>query len=169
MLFRFIAYFTGPWVLLIFSLTMLSWREALTYFVVGALWTYLSWEDQQHLSVPSIFLYIIAAITAILGLGVISPSFEKIEIAACLIIALVFLKFYEALKRRLMLGGADVVAISTLAVHLTLNTIGIWLMLAGLLGILSYLKDDKHKSCKIPFLPYLSASWLIVISGSNLL
>ena len=169
MLLRFIAYFIGPWILLISSLNMLSWREAITYCVVGTLWMYLSWEDQKHLSVPSVLLFIIAAITAILGLGVISPSYEQIEIAVLLVIALLFLKFYEALKRRPMLGGADVVAIATLAVHLTLNTIGIWLTLAGLLGLLSYLKDGQNKNCKVPFLPNLTASWLIVIGGSNLL
>lgn len=169
MLLRFIAYFIGPWILMISCLNMLSWREAFTYCAVGTLWMYLSWEDQKHLSVPSILLYLIAAITALLGLGMISPSFEQIEIAALLIIALVLLKFYEAIKRRQVLGSADVVAIATLAIHLTLDTIGIWLALAGLLGILSYLKNCKNKSCMIPFLPNLTASWLIVISGSNLL
>jgi prepilin signal peptidase PulO-like enzyme (type II secretory pathway) len=143
----------------------MDWSDFVVYLLICASWTYLSWEDQKYLSVPTFQLYLIAVLTAFFGICNQSLSQPLILYISGFLVCSLMLHFYQLWSGRQILGGADSLAILALGVHLNIELLGVWLALSGGLGLISYATNRLKKSDKIPFLPYITIAWMCVVIG----
>ena len=164
-IYRFCAYFSGPWFLLFYTSHLMDWYDFVIYLLICASWTYLSWEDQRYLSVPTFQLYLIAILTAAYGIYNQWLSQQLILYISGFLVCSLMLHFYQLWSRRQILGGADSLAILALGVHLNIELLGVWLALSGGLGLISYATNGLTRSDKIPFLPYITIAWMCVVTG----
>ena len=65
-------------------------------------------------------------------------------------------------KNKSLIGSADYVVIVSLGFTLHPHTLGLWLIIACAIPLISIASHKKVWAKKIPFIPYLTASWLLV-------
>jgi len=164
-IYRFCAYFSGPWFLLFYTSHRMDLHDFGLYLLISASWTYLSWEDQKYLSVPTLPLYFIAIFTAAAGIYNQWLSLQLIMYFSGFLTCSLMLHFYQLWSGRQILGGADSLAILSLGVHLNIELLGVWLALSGGLGLISYASNRLKLIDKIPFLPYITIAWMFVVTG----
>lgn len=164
-IYRFCAYFSGPWFLLFYTSHLVNWYDFVISLLICASWTYLSWEDQKYLSVPTFQLYLIAILTATFGIYNQWLSLQLILYVSGFLACSLMLHFYQLWSGRQILGGADSLAILSLGVHLNIELLGVWLALSGGLGLISFATNRLTRNEKIPFLPYITISWMFVVTG----
>lgn len=127
-------------------------------------WIYLSFEDILKLSVPSIPLNLISLLTLLLA------GFQRQEITSYLIILLLIIFIFSLiwvaniLTKKNLMGAADFIVISSLGFTLKPNLIGPWLLLASLIPLISVLISEDKKNKKLPFIPYLTISWMLIFT-----
>ena len=127
-------------------------------------WIYLSFEDILKLSVPSIPLNLISLLTLLLAV------LQRQEITSYLItsalIVFIFSLIWAAniLTKKSLMGLADFIAISSLAFTLRPDLIGPWLLLASLIPLIALFISKDKKNEKLPFIPYLTVSWMLIFT-----
>ena len=127
-------------------------------------WIYLSIEDILKLSVPSIPLNLISLLTLLLAV------LQRQEITSYLIIlaliVFIFSLIWAAniLTKKSLMGLADFIVISSLAFTLRPDLIGPWLLLASLIPLIALFISKDKKNEKLPFIPYLTVSWMLIFT-----
>ena len=125
-------------------------------------WIYLSIEDTVKLSIPTVPLYLVSLLTLLLAF------LQKQEIASFFLVLVMIIFIFSIIwianiltKKRLM-GSADFIAIFSFAFTLNPNLIGPWLLLASLIPLIGLISSYGNKSKKLPFIPYLTVSWMVI-------
>ena len=68
----------------------------------------------------------------------------------------------QRLRKKMLMGPADLIAIVSLGFTLAPQTLGLWIIIACALPLIGMIANRELWSQKIPFIPYLTASWLLV-------
>jgi prepilin signal peptidase PulO-like enzyme (type II secretory pathway) len=123
---------------------------------------YLSWQDWRHESVPIWALGLWGLICIIYAYTI---HFHKDTfIALASVSALLYL--YQWVRKKELIGFADIVIITSLCVGISLDMAPLFLILAGLLGsATAYFTSSKH----FPFLPsiFVAAAITITLQSFN--
>ena len=139
-----------------------------TVFVITCLiWIPLTVEDAIYQHVSAKLLYFSTFLTIIMAINFGSNSlFDITVLVSFMIILLICVQYLEYRLNQTFIGSADYFAGSAFMSVLPVTSIGIWLIVFPMLGILGYFL--KLRSAKqIPLLPYMLAGWCLVFSQTG--
>ena len=134
----------------------------LLFIALACGWIYLSVEDISKLSVPTIPLYVISFMTIILAILQQQTLLSYLLILFMLVIIFTLILIANIVTKKNLMGSADYIVIGSLAFTLIPNLIGPWLLLSASLPLIGILFSQKKKSEKLPFIPYLTVSWMLI-------
>ena len=142
--------------------------ENRTIFVITCLiWIPLTVEDAIYQHVSAKLLYFSTLLTIIMAINFGSNSLLDIAVLVALIIILMIcVKYLEHRRNQTVIGSADYFAGSAFMSMLPITSIGIWLMVFPMLGILGYFLNLRSAK-QIPLLPYMLAGWCVVFSQTG--
>ena len=137
-------------------------------FVITCLiWIPLTVEDAIYQHVSAKLLYFSTLLTIIMAINFGSNSLLDIAVLVALIIILMIcVKYLEHRRNQTVIGSADYFAGSAFMSMLPITSIGIWLMVFPMLGILGYFLNLRSAK-QIPLLPYMLAGWCVVFSQTG--
>lgn len=144
----------------LFLLVEKSTAEILYFLLICVLWLPLSIDDLKSNSVNRLFLYLASFLSCACLFVVREPSFTDLIISP-LIVLVVFLVAWmiENKKGHKAIGPADYLAIFSLSFSLLAYTIGIWVILFSLFGMIHYVTNNRQS---IPLIPFLFSAWCLV-------
>jgi uncharacterized membrane protein YobD (UPF0266 family) len=139
-----------------------------TVFVITCLiWIPLTVEDAIHQHVSAKLLYFSTLLTIIMAINFGSNSLLDITVlVSLLIILMICIKYLEHRRNQTFIGSADYFAGSAFMSMLPVTSIGIWLIVFPMLGILGYFLNLRSAK-QIPLLPYMLAGWCVVFSQTG--
>ena len=139
-----------------------------TVFVITCLiWIPLTVEDAIYQHVSAKLLYFNTFLTIIMAINFGSNSlFDITVLVSFMIILLICVKYLEYRLNQTFIGSADYFAGSAFMSVLPVTSIGIWLIVFPMLGILGYFLKLRSAK-KIPLLPYMLAGWCLVFSQTG--
>ena len=155
-------FMSGP--VIVFTYSHLPLVSVLDYYsiILAIFWLYMSAEDTLSLSVPAPALYFSSSITLIFAIIQQREIADYILIASFMACIFCTVWITQRLKNKSLIGSADYVVIVSLGFTLHPHTLGLWLIIACAIPLISVALHRKVWAKKIPFIPYLTASWLLV-------
>ena len=137
-------------------------------FVITCLiWIPLTVEDAIYQQVSAKLLYFSTLLTIIMALNFGSNTlFDVTVLVSCVIILLICVRYVEHRLNQTVIGSADYFAGSAFMSVLPVTSIGIWLIVFPMLGILGYFLNLRSAK-QIPLLPYMLAGWCLVFSQTG--
>ena len=137
-------------------------------FVITCLiWIPLTAEDAVYQHVSAKLLYFSTLLTIIMAINFGSNSLLDITVLVSLItILMICIKYLEHRRNQTFIGSADYFAGSAFMSMLPVTSIGIWLIVFPMLGILGYFLNLRSAK-QIPLLPYMLAGWCVVFSQTG--
>ena len=146
----------------LFLLMEKSIAEILYFLLICVLWLPLSIDDLKSNSVNRLFLYLASFLSCASLFIVREPSFLDFVISP-LLVFIVFLVAWmiKNKKRREAIGPADYLAIFSLSFSLFAYTIGIWVILFSLFGMIHYVANKRQS---IPLIPFLFSACCLVFA-----
>ena len=144
----------------LFLLMGKSTAEILYFLLICVLWLPLSIDDLKSNSVNRIFLYLASFLSCVCLFILREPNFMDLVISP-LLVFVVFLVAWmiKNKKGREAIGPADYLAIFSLSFSLLPHTIGIWIILFSLFGMIHYVTNNRQF---IPLIPFLFSAWCLV-------
>ena len=137
-----------------------STAEILYFLLICVLWLPLSIDDIESNSVNRIFLYLASFLSCVCLFIVREPIFMDLFISPLLVLVVFLVAWMIKNKRgREALGPADYLAIFSLSFSLLPHTIGIWIILFSLFGMIHYVTNNRQF---IPLIPFLFSAWCLV-------
>ena len=137
-------------------------------FVITCLiWIPLTVEDAIYQQVSAKLLYFSTLLTIIMALNFGSNTiFDITVLVSCVVILLICVRYVEHRLNQTVIGSADYFAGSAFMSVLPVTSIGIWLIVFPMLGILGYFLNLRSAK-QIPLLPYMLAGWCLVFSQTG--
>ena len=137
-------------------------------FVITCLiWIPLTVEDAIYQHVSAKLLYFSTFLTIIMAINFGYNSLLDITVLVSLIIILMLcVKYLEHRLNQTFIGIADYFASSAFMSMLPVTSIGIWLVVFPMLGILGYFLNLRSEK-QIPLLPYMLAGWCLIFSQTG--
>ena len=146
----------------LFLLMEKSTAETIYFLLVCILWLPLSIDDLKSNSVNRLFLYLASFLSCACLFIVREPSFMDLVISPLLVLIVFLVEWMiKNKKRREAIGPADYLAIFSLSFSLLAYTIGIWVILFSLFGMIHYVTNNRQS---IPLIPFLFSAWCLVFS-----
>ena len=160
--FKTIIFFSIYILSALFLLLEKSTAETLYFLLVCILWLPLSIDDLKSNSVNRLFLCLASFLSCASLFIVREPSFIELFISPLLVL-IVFLVAWmiKNKKKREAIGPADYLAIFSLSFSLLAYSIGIWVILFSLFGMIHYVTNNRQS---IPLIPFLFSAWCLVFS-----
>ena len=160
--FKAIIFFSIYILSALFLLVEKSTAEILYFLLICALWLPLSIDDLKSNSVNQLFLYLASFASCACLFIVREPSFLDLVISPLLVLVVFLVAWMiKNKKRREAIGPADYLAIFSLSFSLLAYTIGIWVILFSLFGMIHYVTNNRQS---IPLIPFLFLAWCLVFS-----
>ena len=139
-----------------------STAEILYFLFICVLWIPLSIDDLKSNSVNRIFLYLASFLSCVCLFIVREPIFMDLFISPLLVLVVFLVAWMIKNKRgREAIGPADYLAIFSLSFSLLVYTIGIWVILFSLFGMIHYIANSRQS---IPLIPFLFSTWCLVFA-----
>jgi len=139
-----------------------STAEILYFLFICVLWIPLSIDDLKSNSVNRIFLYLASFLSCVCLFIVREPIFMDLFISPLLVLVVFLVAWVIKNKRgREAIGPADYLAIFSLSFSLLVYTIGIWVILFSLFGMIHYIANSRQS---IPLIPFLFSTWCLVFA-----
>ena len=137
-------------------------------FVITCLiWIPLTVEDAIYQHVSAKLLYFSTFLTIIIAINFGYNSLLDITVLVSLIIILMLcVKYLEHRLNQTFIGIADYFASSAFMSMLPVTSIGTWLVVFPMLGILGYFLNLRSAK-QIPLLPYMLAGWCLIFSQTG--
>jgi low temperature requirement protein LtrA len=159
---RLSLFMAGP--VIAFTYAHLPLSSVMDYcsIMLAAAWLYLSVEDTFNLSVPAYALYLVGFSTLIFAIMQQKEIFDYLLITSSLACIFCTVWCVQRLRKKMLMGPADLIAIVSLGFTLPPQTLGLWIIIACALPLIGMIANRELWSQKIPFIPYLTASWLLV-------
>ena len=160
--FKTIIFFSIYILSALFLMMEKSTAEILYFLLICVLWLPLSIDDLKSNSVNRIFLYLASFLSCVCLFIVREPIFMDLFISPLLVL-FVFLVAWAIRnkKGREAIGPADYLAIFSLSFSLLVYTIGIWVILFSLFGMIHYIANNRQS---IPLIPFLFSAWCLVFA-----
>ena len=134
--------------------------EIFYFFLVCILWLPLALDDLKSNSVNRLFLYLASFLSCACLFVVREPSFMDLVISPLLVLVVFLVAWMIKNKRgREAIGPADYLAIFSLSFSLLAYSIGIWVILFSLFGMIHYVTNNRQS---IPLIPFLFSAWCLV-------
>ena len=159
---RAYIFLAGPFFVFCYALLPINSLLSYSTIFVGLCWIYLSIEDSLYRSVPVWSLVGSCALTCTLAVCFQRPLEEYVWIGLILGIILTIVLILQFFKKYRSMGSADFFAIFSLGMTLTPSSLGPWLMISCLIPLIGLIGRSQIWSSKLPFIPYLTAGWLII-------
>lgn len=136
--------------------------EILYFLLICILWLPLSIDDLKSNSVNRLFLYL-ASFLSCVCLFIVRELGSINLVISLLLVLVVFLVAWmiKNKKGREAIGPADYFAIFSLSFSLLSYTIGIWVILFSLFGMIHYVTNKRQS---IPLIPFLFSAWCLVFA-----
>lgn len=159
--FRTCIFMVGP--LLAFAYSQIPILSPLSYLGIGLslAWTYLSVEDVLRFSVPTRALFLICASTCILAIFQQKPLWDYFISACYLGCIFSTIWLFQFIKNKSLMGSADYFTMLSLGLTLEPYMLGPWLLIACSIPLVGLLSRRRNWSTKVPFIPYLTAGWML--------
>ena len=139
-----------------------STAEILYFLLICVLWIPLSIDDLKSNSVNRIFLYLASFLSCVCLFIVREPIFMDLFISPLLVLVVFLVAgVIRNKKGREAIGPADYLAIFSLSFSLLVYTIGIWVILFSLFGMIHYIANNRQS---IPLIPFLFSTWCLVFA-----
>ena len=136
--------------------------ENFYFLLVCILWLPLALDDLKSNSVNRLFLYLASFLSCACLFIVREPSFMDLVISPLLVLVVFLVALMIKNKKgREAIGPADYLAIFSLSFSLLAYTIGIWIILFSLFGMIHYVANNRQS---IPLIPFLFSAWCLVFS-----
>ena len=160
-IFKTCIFMTGP--LLAFIYSQLPSLSLLSFFTIGLslAWIYLSVEDVLRLSVPTRALYLICFATCILAILQKKTLPDYFLLAGYLACVFSTIWLFQFMKTKNLMGFADYFTMFSLGLTLEPHMLGPWLLIACSIPLVGLLSRRRSWSTKVPFIPYLTAGWML--------
>ena len=160
--FKTIIFFSIYILSALFLLVEKSTAETLYFLLVCILWLPLSIDDLKSNSVYRLFLYLASFSSCACLFMVREPSFMDLVISPLLVLVVFLVAWMIKNKKgREAIGPADYLAIFSLSFSLLAYTIGIWIILFSLFGMIHYITNNRQS---IPLIPFLFSAWCLVFA-----
>jgi len=160
--FKTIIFFSIYILSALFLMMEKSNAEILYFLLICVLWLPLSIDDLKSNSVNRLFLYLASFASCACLFIVREPSFLDLVISPLLVLVVFLVAWMiKNKKRREAIGPADYLAIFSLSFSLLAYTIGIWVILFSLFGMIHYVANNRQS---IPLIPFLFLAWCLVFS-----
>ena len=158
------VFMSGP--VILFAYSNLPLVSVLDYYpiILAIFWLYLSAEDTLSLSVPAPTLCFSGCATLIFAIIQQKEISDYILIASFMACIFGTVWIMQRLKDKSLIGSADFVVIVSLGFTLHPHNLGLWLIIACAIPLISIVSHRSVWAEKTPFIPYLTASWLIVFT-----
>ena len=136
-----------------------SSAESLYFLLVCILWLPLALDDLKSSSVNRLFLYFASFLSCACLFMVKTPEIIELIISPLLVL-IVFLVALMIKNRKgsEAIGPADYLAIFSFSFSLLSYSIGIWIILFSLLGIIHSVINGRQS---IPLIPFLFSAWCL--------
>jgi prepilin signal peptidase PulO-like enzyme (type II secretory pathway) len=159
--FRTCIFMAGP--LLAFTYSQLPILSPVSYLAIGLslAWVYLSVEDVLRLSVRARALYLICASTCVLAILQQKPLWDYFMVAGYLACVFSTVWLFQVIKTKRLMGLADYFTILSFGLTLEPHMLGPWLLIACSIPLVGLLARRRSWSTKVPFIPYLTAGWML--------
>ena len=133
--------------------------EIFYFFLVCILWLPLALDDLKSNSVNRLFLYLASLFSCACLLMVKTPDIigMMISLFLVLVVFLVALMIKNR-KGREAIGPADYLAIFSFSFSLSYSSVGIWIILFSLLGMIHSVANKRQS---IPLIPFLFSAWCL--------
>ena len=139
-----------------------STAEILYFLLICVFWLPLSIDDLESNSVNRIFLYLASLLSCVCLFILREPIFMDLFISPLLVLVVFLVAWMIKNKKgREAIGPADYLAIFSLSFSLLPHTIGIWIILFSLFGMIHYITNNRQS---IPLIPFLFSAWCLVFS-----
>ena len=133
--------------------------EIFYFLLVCILWLPLALDDLKSNSVNRLFLYLASLLSCACLFMVKTPEIPGIMITLLLVL-IVYLVTLIIKNRngREAIGPADYLAIFSFSFSLSSSSVGIWIILFSLLGIIHSVINGRKS---IPLIPFLFSAWCL--------
>ena len=139
-----------------------STAEILYFLFICVLWIPLSIDDLKSNSVNRIFLYLASFLSCVCLFIVREPIFMDLFISPLLVLVVFLVAWMiKNTRGREAIGPADYLAIFSLSFSLLVYTIGIWVILFSLFGMIHYIANNRQS---IPLIPFLFSALCLVFA-----
>ena len=136
--------------------------EIFYFLLVCILWLPLALDDLKSNSVNRLFLYLASLLSCACLFMLKTPDIIGMTISLILVLVVFLVALIIKNKKgREAIGLADYLAIFSLSFSLLAYTIGIWIILFSLFGMIHYVANNRQS---IPLIPFLFLAWCLVFS-----
>ena len=133
--------------------------EIFYFHLICILWLPLALDDLKSNSVNRLFLYLASLFSCACLLMVKTPDIigMMISLFLVLVVFLVALMIKNRMGRE-AIGPADYLAIFSFSFSLSYSSVGIWIILFSLLGMIHSVANKRQS---IPLIPFLFSAWCL--------
>ena len=133
--------------------------EIFYFLLICVLWLPLSIDDLQSNSVNRFFLYFASFLSCACLLMVKVPEIPEMMISLFLVLIVFFVALVIKNKKgKEAIGSADYLAIFSFSFSLSSYSLGIWIILFSLLGMIHSAINGRQF---IPLIPFLFSAWCL--------
>ena len=155
-------FFLGP----VFGLfyTLFPFLSAVSYLtiMVCLCWVYISLEDALRLSVPVWALSGALLLTCTLAATQQQSALQYLTNFMVLGSIVGLLAAIQNIRGQGLIGAADFFVIFALGITLRTDLLGPWILISSLVPLIGLRVKRQGWSQKIPFIPYLTVSWILI-------
>lgn len=144
--------------------TLFPFLSAVSYLtmIVCLCWVYISLEDALRLSVPVWALSGALLLTCTLATAQQQSTLQYLTNFMVLGTIVGLLATIQYIRGQGLIGAADFFVIFALGITLRTDLLGPWILISSLVPLIGLRVKRQEWSQKIPFIPYLTASWILI-------